>query len=73
MKKVHLRHRSPRLLQSTKQAIVAGHMNGGVSPPGPQPQVKKHMNTTLVLFAHIWAQQANRNSSANTCALAQAK
>lgn len=53
MKRVHLLHQSPRLLQSTKQAIVAGHMNGGVSPPGPQPQVKKHMTTTLVLFAYI--------------------
>lgn len=54
MKTVHLLHRSPRLLQITKQAIVAGHMNGGgVTPPRPQPQVKKHMTTTLVLFAHI--------------------
>lgn len=33
---------------------------------GPQPQVKKHMTTTLVLFARIWAQQARRNSRANT-------
>lgn len=73
MKRVYLLHWSPRLLQSTKQAIVSGHMNSRVSPPRPQPQVKKHMTTTLVLFAHIWAQQANRNSSVNTCTHAQNK
>lgn len=41
------------------------HERRGITP-GPQPQVKKHMTTTLVLFAHIWAQQASRNSTANT-------
>lgn len=42
------------------------HERRGLTP-GPQPQVKKHMTTTLVLFAHIWAQQASRDSRANTC------
>lgn len=37
------------------------HERRGITP-GPQPQVKKHMTTTLVLFAHVWAQQASRNS-----------
>lgn len=57
--RVHLLHRSPRLLQSTKRAIVAGHMNGGVSPPGRSHKLR---STWLLRWFYLPTSEPSRQA-----------